>query len=643
MAAKSAIEIVISAVDKASATFWKTASSFEKLSEKMQIWSNQNEYSLSRMNSIWKEVFSKMTQYVSDFTDKASNTKEAGDAMDRLAKNLNLNSKDILSGLQNASKWTVANYDLILAANKAMSLGVAKNTNDFTTLMEIARTKAKNMGITTTQAYNDIVTGLGRWSAMILDNLGIVVNSTEANEEYAKSIGKTVSQLTDAEKKQALINKVVADGRKEMQAMGDIELTTAEKKAKLTAQIENMKDRIGSALIPIVQKLMDYITPIIEKTTRRVEENPRLAEWIIMVVGAISWLLVGISTLGLAVGPIWTVINVLGKGFWALGSILPAISWWLSSLWPIFSALTWPIWIIIWVLTALGVAYATNLGGFRDFINQLWEDLQPILQEIWTAFVEAFGLIRESVQEVRAKLEPILIPLREWFWEVMSAILPVVWDLVASIFKAIWNSISSCVDILGGIIDFIVNVFTGNWSWAWESLKGIFSSWYNSIIWLFSAFNIDLPWIIETIKTTITNLWDGMFNGLKNIASWAISWISDKISAIWDKIQSAKDAIASLWWWWGEQAPVVRRSVGGRASWGTVLAGQLYRINELGTEYFRPAVNGTISRSPSPSSPQITLQFGDVHIGSESDMNTFTEKVRAVLIENYRNLALWTY
>lgn len=643
MAAKSAIEIVISAVDKASATFWKTASSFEKLSEKMQIWSNQNEYSLSRMNSIWKEVFSKMTQYVSDFTDKASNTKEAGDAMDRLAKNLNLNSKDILSGLQNASKWTVANYDLILAANKAMSLGVAKNTNDFTTLMEIARTKAKNMGITTTQAYNDIVTGLGRWSAMILDNLGIVVNSTEANEEYAKSIGKTVSQLTDAEKKQALINKVVADGRKEMQAMGDIELTTAEKKAKLTAQIENMKDRIGSALIPIVQKLMDYITPIIEKITRRVEENPRLAEWIIMVVGAISWLLVGISTLGLAVGPIWTVINVLGKGFWALGSILPAISWWLSSLWPIFSALTWPIGIIIWVLTALSVAYATNLWGFRDFVNQLWEDLQPILQEIWTAFIEAFWLIRESVQEVRAKLEPILIPLREWFCELMSAILPVVWDLVASTFKVIWNSISSCIDILGGIIDFIVNVFTGNWSWAWESLKGIFSSWYNSIVWIFSAFNIDLPWIIETIKTTITNLWDGMFNGLKNIASSAIGWISDKISAVWDKIKAAKDAIASLWWGGGEQATAVKRPIGGRASWWAVLAGQLYKINELGSEYFRPAVNGTITRSPSQSNPQITLQFWDVHIGSESDMETFAQKVRSVMTDIYRNLSLWTY
>ena len=38
-----------------------------------------------------------------------------------------------------------------------------------------------------------------------------------------------------------------------------------------------------------------------------------------------------------------------------------------------------------------------------------------------------------------------------------------------------------------------------------------------------------------------------MFNGLKNIASSTIGWISDKISAVWDKIKAAKDAIASLW------------------------------------------------------------------------------------------------
>lgn len=181
-----------------------------------------------------------------------------------------------------------------------MSLGVAKNTNDFTTLMEIARVKAKNMGITTTQAYNDIVTGLGRGSAMILDNLGITINATQANEEYAKSIGKTAKELTDAEKKQALINKVVADGKKELEAMGEIALTDPEKRQKAKAQIENMQDRLGKALLPTVQKLLEAVTPLIERFTQRVEENPKLSAGIIQVVAILSTLAVVVSSIGLA-------------------------------------------------------------------------------------------------------------------------------------------------------------------------------------------------------------------------------------------------------------------------------------------------------------------------------------------------------
>ena len=636
MSIKNTIEIIISATNKAGDALKQARRDIAQVAR-------GHKETLQGMATWGGAALGLLTKGVKDLTSSAANTKEAHQAMDRLAKTMNMDWEKILSWLQKASKGTVANYDLILAANKAMSLGVTKNTSDFSTLMEIARVKAKNMWSTTTQAFNDIVTGLGRGSAPILDNLGIIVNATEANEEYAKSIGKTAKELTDAEKKQALINKVVADGKKQMQEMGDVALSEAEWSAKLEAQLKNLSDTIGTALIPIVNTATDMIAPLIESFSKWAEKNPGLLKGIVLLTGGVLAFVTAVWTIGTVMNAFMSVKAALVAIQAVWGALVSGLGGALSSLWPIFSALTWPIGIIVWVLTALGVAYATNLWGFRDFINQLWEDLQPILQEIWTAFVEVFGQIWETIQEVRLKLEPILIPLREWFWEVMSEILPIVWNLVTSTFKAIGIVILSCVDTLGWIIDFVKNVFTGNRSGARENIKNIFKIRYDAIIGIFSAFNIDLPWIIETIKTTITNLWDGMFNGLKNIASWAIGWISDKISAIWDKIQSAKDAIASLWWWWGEQAPVVRRSVGGRASWGTVLAGQLYRINELGTEYFRPAVNGTISRSPSPSSPQITLQFGDVHIGSESDMNTFTEKVRAVLIENYRNLALWTY
>ena len=123
---------------------------------------------------------------------------------------------------------------------------------------------------------------------MILDNLGIVVNSTEANEEYAKSIGKAASQLTEAEKKQALINKVIADGRKEMQAMGDIPLSNKEKMEKFAVAIDNLKGAIGNALIPVVQNLVTAITPLAEKVANFAQDHPELLAWILKITAGLA-------------------------------------------------------------------------------------------------------------------------------------------------------------------------------------------------------------------------------------------------------------------------------------------------------------------------------------------------------------------
>ncbi|MDO4713842.1 MAG: hypothetical protein Q4B28_04270 [bacterium] len=96
MAVKNAIEIIISATDNASAVFAKSANGLKGVADKMQQRSNQNEYALNRMHNVGKQVFSTLSSHIVDFTDKAGKTKEAEEAMDRLSKNLNLNSKDIL-------------------------------------------------------------------------------------------------------------------------------------------------------------------------------------------------------------------------------------------------------------------------------------------------------------------------------------------------------------------------------------------------------------------------------------------------------------------------------------------------------------------------------------------------------------------
>lgn len=119
-------------------------------------------------------------------------------------------STAMLEQLRQASRGMISDTDLMLAANKSMLLGVADTADEMSKLLQIAAARGRAMGLDVSTAFGDIVTGLGRMSPLILDNLGITVNLEQANADYAATLGKTAKALTDAERKQALVNAVIA-------------------------------------------------------------------------------------------------------------------------------------------------------------------------------------------------------------------------------------------------------------------------------------------------------------------------------------------------------------------------------------------------------------------------------------------------
>ena len=149
--------------------------------------------------------------------------------------------------LREKSANLIDEKSLTEAANRAMSLGIP--IEKLGILMEIARAKARDMGISTTQAFNDIATGVGRGSPLILDNLGLIMKVGSANEAMAKSLGKTVEQLSDKDKKLALLNATIDAGK---EALGRYDLsqkTTKEKMEQLTATVANLQLYLGQGLI----------------------------------------------------------------------------------------------------------------------------------------------------------------------------------------------------------------------------------------------------------------------------------------------------------------------------------------------------------------------------------------------------------
>lgn len=183
-----------------------------------------------------------------------------------LASTAGQSSDEILDALKNASGGAISEYDLMLSANRAMMLGVADTAEEMAGLLDIARRRGQAMGLSTSQAFNDIVTGLGRGSALILDNLGIVIDLEEAYESYAAQMGKTANQLTDVEKKQAMVNQVM---RETANAGGE---TLASPWEQYEAAVSNVTVAFGDLIAVPVSAWMGELAEKLNATKKELDD-----------------------------------------------------------------------------------------------------------------------------------------------------------------------------------------------------------------------------------------------------------------------------------------------------------------------------------------------------------------------------------
>lgn len=150
-----------------------------------------------------------------------------------------------IRAIQDASRGTISEMDAMQMATTAMTLDVVENAQQMERLTEIAVTLGKAQGLTATQAVSDLTTALGRQSPMILDNLGITMRMNEAYEGYADTLGKSVSQLTDVEKKQAFVNEALAKGAAVAAKLGGVIEDNQSKVEQGTAAWKDLRVEIG--------------------------------------------------------------------------------------------------------------------------------------------------------------------------------------------------------------------------------------------------------------------------------------------------------------------------------------------------------------------------------------------------------------
>ena len=211
-----------------------------------------------------------------DYADQAAKYEQSRQAFNSMAEGMGADAEKVFERVRKLSGGLIDDNALIESMNKAISLGIPiEKLGD---LMLIARAKSRDMGITTTQAFNDIATGIGRGSPLILDNLGLVMKVGTANEQMAASLGKTANELTDKEKKMAILNATLDAGKEALSRHNLEVLTDKERMDSLGASAANLGIELGKLLKGPVSDVSSGLASIVKNINELIETNRKWKE-----------------------------------------------------------------------------------------------------------------------------------------------------------------------------------------------------------------------------------------------------------------------------------------------------------------------------------------------------------------------------
>lgn len=424
---------------------------------------------------------------------------------------------------------------------KNMGMPMDEVTGKTQELVAVASDLSATFGGSTKDAI-EAVNALLRGEADPIERYGVSIKKTDVNARLA---AKGLGDLEGAALKQAeaqellgMLMEQTADAQGQFARETD---TAAHKQQVATAKMNDAREVIGTALLPVMADLMDMGARIAEV----IGEHPRL---FLAVAGAVGTLAAGVVALG-TIAPIFTAVSAAAT---AAG----------TSMWGYVAAQTAAIAPIAAVVAGVGVLAA----GLTYFFTQTETGRQA-----WASFTEALAAGWQWLQGVLVAGFEVV---RGAFAAVGSALV-VAWNAVAVGFQAGWAVVSSVFDafVTAGqwLVTILTTVVLTPLVLAWEALAwAVQGAWVNVIKptwdalalaanWLWSgvlqpvfgfisagwqALGDGLRWVYDSI---IQPVWDAFGAGLTwlhdNVVAPVTSWIGDKWSLMGDGFNAVKNFV----------------------------------------------------------------------------------------------------
>jgi hypothetical protein len=171
-----------------------------------------------------------------------------------------------------ATDGAISLREAMEATTKAVSSGM--NSDDVLRLGNVAKQASQALGVDMGDAISRLTRGITKLEPELLDELGIFTKLDPAVKEYAKSVNKSVSELTDFERRAAFANAVLAEGEQKFSSI------------KIDA---NPYTKLSASIRDATQNILEFVNKVVAPVANFFSQSPTA---LLTGIGALAAILI---------------------------------------------------------------------------------------------------------------------------------------------------------------------------------------------------------------------------------------------------------------------------------------------------------------------------------------------------------------
>lgn len=315
-----------------------------------------------------------------------------------------------------------------------------------------------------------------------------------------------------------------------------------------SAQIGNIKERLGTSLLPLVSKLTSFLASLADKFSSL---SPHMQKIVALsAAGAFAF-----GVIVIALGSVLTAIGEVSQAFMLLAAN--------------------PIVLVIVGIAALAAAIAAaviwpdklrsvleHMGLSAQQAGAIVGGLQKVFEVVKTASEALLSAVRANWPQIEAIIKGVIDIVRTVITDAVSVVMGI-WSRFHSQIKTIalaaWNyikaTIQNALQAIRGIVDIIGGLLHGDWSRVWQGIKEVLGAAVNQLMALMryagsvlgALASVAGKLIKDNILKPVGELLSALASKVADIVSWFKALPGKIVAALGDMstilVNAGKDVI----------------------------------------------------------------------------------------------------